>query len=82
MSVGPALLVKLGFKHIEKRSRLAVRVAGLLKGKAAGDLLANQSNPFICDKTDTSNAAVIVLVGVCKTENSFDTHEVRPALEI
>jgi hypothetical protein len=74
MTVGAASFAKLGFEYIENCSFRAVRVTGLLAREAAGNLRADKADPLFCDKTDSSDTTMAVLVRVGETENPVDAH--------
>jgi hypothetical protein len=77
VAIRAATVTEVGFKDIEDCSFLAVWVAGFLHGKTARDPFTDEPNPFFCDKTDSSDTTMIMLVRVGKTENPVAAHGAR-----
>jgi len=69
MAVGAAFFVELGLKHIQYRDLFSVRIACFVSGETAGNLPADQADPPFRYQADSSNTAMVMLVGVCKADD-------------
>ena len=69
VAVGAAFLVELRLEYIQQCNFLGVWKACFLQGQAAVNLSANQPNPSLRDKANSSHTAILMLVGVRETDN-------------
>jgi hypothetical protein len=76
MGAGATAFGELGLEDIQESSLLSICIGGFSYGEAAGNLPADQPDPLFCDKTDSRNTAMVMLVGVGETKNPVGTHGV------
>jgi hypothetical protein len=74
VAVGAAFLPEFHLEDIQQCGLSSVRIAGFLQGKATGYLSPDKPNPLLCDKTDSGDTTMVVLVGVGKAENPVGSH--------
>lgn len=76
MAAGAALLAEFGLEYIQERDFLPIGIARFFSSHATGSLFANKPHPLLCDKANSGDATMVVLVRVGKTENPVETHGV------
>ena len=77
MTIVATFLAKLNLEDIEQSSLIAVGITALLDREAAGDFMAYEANPLLCDHADSCHTTMIMLVRVGETDDPVEAHGAR-----